>query len=181
MVTTSTNQEAPMPNVVAGFEDSKYQQYDHEIAANTALFNDKLETGTNLPKPDNNHSIDKSVLPEKLDVNIVKAMVLQESLAGTISGATGTGKTDIMQSNVKGDWSDTKANIGLSKGETMTPNKSISAGISILFMKGMSSDSGGQMQWRNGSNGNWWDAVKRYNGGGVENYDGQVKSKYTPD
>jgi hypothetical protein len=178
-------QEVAMPKVAAGYEDPKYQANDYQIAASTAIFNQKLDyaksipwgESSSLPTPDANHSVGSSLLAS-LDVNVVKAMVLQESGAGTVSGATGTGKTDIMQANVSGDWNSSKENIGLTKGQTMTPATSVNAGINILFMKGMSSDKSEGMNWRSGSSGNWDNAVKRYNGGGVPNYLESVKQKY---
>lgn len=169
--------QAPMPGVVKGYEDPKFQKYDYAIAANTYLFNKDLEGKSNLPTPSDSHELG-SDLPGKLDVNTVKAMAIQESNSGNLDGATGTGKTDIMQVNVKGDWTDVKSRIGLIKGETMTPEKSVGAGLDWLFMKGMGSDGKGTMNWRSGKGGAWWDAIKRYNGGGVKNYDKQVKKKY---
>lgn len=49
----------------------------------------------------------------------------------------------------------------------MTLSLSLSAGIGTLFIKEMSLDKRGNMNWRSGSNGNWNDAVQRYNGEGV--------------
>jgi len=175
--------EAPMPGIVAGYEAPVYQQNDYKIAASTFLLNreiakESISGNSDLPTPSDNHSISMGAdLPQTLDVNVVKAMVLTESQGGTVSGATGTGKTDVMQSNVKGDWSETKTRIGLTKGQTMTPATSINAGVKQLFMKGMSSNTSGEMNWRNGAGGNWTDAVKRYNGGGDANYLEKVLKK----
>ena len=105
-------------------------------------------------------------MPGKLDVNDVKAMLVNESTLGTQDGQTGTGKTDIMQVNVKGDWSPAKERIGLTKGEAMTPGTSINAGVKWLFEKGMGSTGKGNMFWRSGKGGNWLDAVHQYNFGG---------------
>ncbi len=169
--------EAPMPGVVAGYEDPKYQKNDYQVAASTFLMNQSVEKKDGLPTPDDNHKISND-LPGNLDVNVVKTMLVSESQLGTVDGQTGTGKTDVMQSNVKGDWSASKERIGLTKGEAMTPETSINAGVKILFQKGMSSDAKGNMNWRNGSNGNWLDAVKRYNGGGDKDYMTKFNTTY---
>jgi RHS repeat-associated protein len=170
-------EEAPMPGVVKGYEDPKYQKNDYQIAASTFLINKDIASKDGIPTPDDSHKIGND-LPGKLDVNVVKTMLVSESSLGTIDGQTGTGKTDVMQSNVKGDWSASKERLGLTKGEAMTPEKSINAGVKILFMKGMASDSKGNMNWRSGNNGNWLDAVKRYNGGGDPNYMKKFNTTY---
>jgi hypothetical protein len=173
--------EAPMPGVAAGREDPKYQQNDYQIAASTFLMNravavaDVAGDKSGLPTPDANHTIGTD-LPGQLDVNVVKAMVLTETQSGNISGATGTGQTDVMQSNVPGDWNNTKSAIGLTNGQTMTPETSINAGVKLLFMKGMGSDANGVMNWRNGKGGDWSNAVQKYNGGGDPNYAQKVNN-----
>ncbi len=179
--TTSYTYEAPMPGVAAGYEDPKYQANDYQIAASTFLMNRDIAkadiTGntSNLPTPDDNHTIGTN-LPGQLDVNVVKAMVLTESAGGTLSGATGTGTTDVMQSNVKGDWNSSKTALGLTNGQVMTPETSINAGVGLLFMKGMGSDASGVMNWRNGKGGDWSNAVSKYNGGGDPNYAKKVSN-----
>jgi RHS repeat-associated protein len=170
--------EAPMPGVVKGYEGAKYQKNDYQIAASTFLINEKVASRDGLPTPDDSHKIGSN-LPGKLDVNVVKSMLVSESTLGTVDGQTGTGKTDVMQSNVKGDWSASKERIGLTKGESMTPEKSINAGVKVLFGKGMASDSKGNMNWRTGNNGNWRDAVERYNGGGDKNYMKKFDATYS--
>ncbi len=161
-------EEATMPGVVKDYEDPKFQKNDYQIAASTFLMNMDIAAKDGLPTPTANHKIGNE-LPGELDVNVVKTMLVSESSLGTVDGQTGTGKTDVMQANVKGDWDRNavmKSRIGLSKGETMTPESSINAGLKILFMKGMGSDSKGNMNWRNGKGGDWIDAVERYNGKG---------------
>jgi len=170
-------EEAPMPGVVKGYEDPKYQKNDYQIAASTFLMNKDIAAKDGLPTPTGNHKIGND-LPGNLDVNVVKTMLVSESQLGTVNGQTGTGKRDVMQANVKGDWSAAKERIGLTKGETMTPETSINAGVKILFMKGMASDSKGNMNWRSGNNGNWLDAVNRYNGGGDPNYMKKFNTTY---
>ena len=172
--TVSMTFEAPMPG-------GKTEKNDYQIAASTFLMNrsiakaDVLGDKSGLPTPDANHSIGTN-LPGQLDVNIVKAMVMTESQGGTISGATGTGKTDVMQSNVPGDWNSSKSAVGLSQNQTMTPETSINAGVQLLFMKGMGSDANGVMNWRSGKGGDWNNAVESYNGGGDPNYGAKVKA-----
>lgn len=165
----ATYEEAPMPGVVKGYEDPKYQKNDYQIAASTFLMNKDIASKDGLPTPDENHKIG-SDLPGKLDVNDVKAMLVNESTLGTKAGQTGTGKTDVMQANVKGDWSPAKERIGLTKGGAMTPETSINAGVKWLFEKGMGSTGKGNMFWRSGKGDNWLDAVHQYNFGGDPNY-----------
>lgn len=175
--------EAPMPGVAQGYEDSKYQQNDYQIAASTFLFNRDISeakiTGntSELPTPDDNHTV-SSVLPGHLDVNLVKAMVLQESQGGTYTGGAGTGTTDIMQVNNKQDWTDAKARVGVTEGQAMTPQSSLNAGLKWLFLKGEGSNSSGVMSWRNGQNGDWSNAVSKYNANKKIDYSGDVQKKY---
>ena len=85
-----------------------------------------------------------------------------------------------MTANNPGDWaatSDMKISLGLSKGQVMNPTSSINAGIDILYIKGLTSDASGNLEWRN-ETGDWGTAVDRYNGGGVANYQQQVMKKY---
>lgn len=168
--------EAPMPGVATGYEDSKYQKNDYQIAASTFILNRELSKETSgLPglKGDlpvaANHTLGTD-MPAQLDVDVVKAMVLVESGAGTVNGVFKTGTTDVMQVNNSGDWGADKSAVGLTNGQTMTPETSINAGVKWLFLKGLSSNASGVSNWRNGQGGNWDDAVQRYNGGGDKNY-----------
>ena len=183
-------EEAPMPGVAKGFEAPVFQRYDYQIAATTFLMNKAIDAAaagdkSRLPTPDGSHHIG-SDLPQHLDPNLVKAMILNESDAGTINGRTGTGKTDVMQVNVPGDWASgqkEKERLGLSYKELMTPASSINAGVQLTFMKGMTSDSKGTMNWGSGANGDWLNAAKRYNGGGDPNYSKKISdnmSSMTP-
>ncbi len=177
--------EAPMPGVAAGYEASKFQKNDYQIAASTFLLNREISkeasplisTGGDLPTSTKNHTVGTD-LPGTLDVNIVKAMIIQESQGGTYTGGAGTGTTDIMQVNNRGDWVDQKAQVGLTKGQAMTPETSVNAGVKWLFLKGMGSNSKGVMNWRSGKNGDWFDAVSRYNGNPKIDYVGDVKKIY---
>jgi RHS repeat-associated protein len=176
---STTYFEAPMPGVVEGFEDPQYQQNDYVIAANVALLNYNISNNTDmLPIFSDNHNLGTD-LPQQLDVNLVKAIIIEESRGGAEAGPNGTGKTDIMQVNYSGDWSKEKSRVGLSKGEIMTPTKSVNAGVQWLYLKGMSSDKSGNMNWRNGPGGNWQDAVARYNGGGNPKYLAEVNNYAT--
>lgn len=167
--------EAPMP----GGERSPL---DYQIAASTFILNNQIAQAkssgdaSGLPAAPDNHSYG-SDLPSPLNVNSVKAMLTNESNLGTVNGATGTGKTDVMQSNVPGDWGkgELKKNIGLSKGQAMTPESSINAGVKLLFLKGMSSNESGVMNWGAGNNGGWLAAIAKYNGAKVDANGNQVK------
>ncbi|HVU57993.1 MAG TPA: hypothetical protein VHD83_23190 [Puia sp.] len=97
-------------------------------------------------------------------------MIINESQAGNYKGGTGTGFTDVMQVNVPGDWNSSKANIGLTKNQDMTPESSINAALKYLFIRGMKSGDDGVMNWRSGSGGDWTNAVEKYNTGGDPQY-----------
>lgn len=160
---------APMPNIISGYEAPIYQRYDYDIAAQTLIFNN-----SDFPSDENG-----LLLPDKpveLSPTLVKAMILQESKMGTFKGIIGTGLTDIMQSNNTGDWGDYKSNFGLSKGATITPIKSIYAGMRVLASKGIrtrkrkNDKNTLEAYWQGGNLNSWYNAVKNYNGGGVKNY-----------
>jgi RHS repeat-associated protein len=157
--------KAEMPGVIAGYEASQYQQLDYQIAATTAIMNDKLKSLTGLPSTDNHQFTENSQTP-KLDVNLVKSMIMEESKMGTAKGGMGTAKTDPMQVNNNGDWSKDKTSVGLTKGQSMNAEISINAGVRMLVLKGMKSDaSGNYTTWRGDRN-----AVQKYNGGGNPSY-----------
>jgi RHS repeat-associated protein len=91
---------AEMPGVVEGFSEEKYQKLDYQIAASTFLFNKALdEKSSDVPYTKGHQATSETENP-KIDVNVVKAMVMQESKAGTDKGPNGTGVTDPML-NVK--------------------------------------------------------------------------------
>lgn len=174
----NTFAEAEMPGIIEGYEGTKYQDYDHEIAAQTYLFNhlkDKeLPANTNGEQNDDDR-------PSDLNPTLVKAIILQETGVGTFNGNNGqNGKSDIMQANVttnngETDWSDSKAKFGLEKGKSATPSQSIYAGIRILYQKGLTTQNG-STKWTGGSD--WFKAVERYNGGGTPGYADKVKKYY---
>ena len=172
--------EAPMPGVIKGYESSKFQKLDYQIAASTFIFNEKLETKTGLPATAN-HQVTGATETPVIDVNLVKAMVMQESTIGQ-PGGNGTGDTDPMQANYPGDFNaskDVKSAVGLSKNQEMTPAISINAGLGILFLKGMKSNEKGDYTiWRGDKA-----AVGKYNGGGTPGYADKVmeyKDSMTP-
>jgi RHS repeat-associated protein len=180
--------EAPMPGVVGGHEAPVYQQYDYIIAAETFIFNQKLGYATALKNPNLVQKHEGGSLyhlegkfAHTIDVNLVKAMLIQETSGGTDTKLDGL--NDIMQVNVKGDWktsSDLKTAVGLKKGGAMTPQSSLSAFFPYLFLKGFI---GGGMRteetdhqtgkteyyksWE-GRTDSWYNAILRYNGGGAE-------------
>lgn len=171
--------EVPMPNVIKEKDGSNttgpiYQEYDYLIAAETYLFNSSMEgagiSHTNGLLPD-----DPASIPD-LDPTVVKAIIMQESAMGTNSGGTGTGKSDIMQSNVKGDWDASKSRY-VTKGGPTTPQESIRCGIWWLYTKGLTSsqsDGGYKTEWTGGND--WMNAVDNYNGGGTSGYRNSVQN-----
>ena len=157
--------QASMPGVVAGYEGAKYQQLDYQIAASTAIMNNNLDSKTGLPATANHQFTQDSQTPQ-LDVNLVKSMVMQESKMGNEPGKSGTGTTDPMQANKVRDWRSDKTAVGLTKGQAMTPQTSINAGLGIFVIKGMNSDGNGNYTTWKGDK----VAVGNYNGGGDRNY-----------
>jgi RHS repeat-associated protein len=90
--------EASMPCIIKGYESPVYQKYDYNIAAQTYIFNSL--SADQRPKTPGGESFNGD-LPSDLDPTLVKAMVIEETGAGTNDGANGQkGKSDIMQSNV---------------------------------------------------------------------------------
>ena len=138
--------------------------------------NEKISSLSGLPATANHQFTSDSDI-SSLDVNLVKAIVMTESNMGAANIGNGTGATDPMQSNYPGDYDsskDIKAAVGLTKGQTMTPQTSINAGLGIFVIKGMNSNSSGNYTTWKGNR----EAVKRYNGGGDPNYVNKVYGNY---
>jgi len=173
---------APMPNIIKGYEDSKFQQYDYLIAAMTLIFNHT--SASQRPNTANGLSLDGEQ-PISLSPTLVKAIILKETVGGTVTGDYGqNGTSDIMQANVtttnsKGqitgsDWADFKTKLGLVQGKSATPEQSIYAGIRILYMKGLVVDQAvyengypsqqSTVSWKEGNLNSWWIATRDYNG-----------------
>ncbi|WP_299884301.1 RHS repeat-associated core domain-containing protein [uncultured Lacinutrix sp.] len=173
--------EAPLPNVIQkkGNSDTtgaKYQEHDYKIAAETFIFNKSKNEGSLDLKTDGNSSIPKDAISEipDLDPTAVKAVAMQES---TLGQGSNNPPTDIMQSNVTGDWgSGFKANYGLTKGTEPSTGQSITAGIRVLATKGFKGgvtydkSTGAKTFTFQG----WNSAIKSYNGGGTAGYQGSV-------
>ncbi|MEM9527622.1 MAG: RHS repeat-associated core domain-containing protein [Bacteroidota bacterium] len=168
--------EAAMPNIIQNRSEGEapttgaaYQQNDHDIAAQTLLFNREISDGTLSLVSSGNNPIPTEATSEipELDPTLVKAVGMQESSLGV-----GSGTTDILQTNNSGDWSDFKSNYGLTKGSTPSVSTSISVGIRILATKGFSggitydSSTGATTHTFQG----WNTAVSSYNGGGTAGY-----------
>ncbi len=168
--------EVAMPGVIEGYEDAKYQELDYQIAASTGLFNIHMAA-----KDENvataNHQVTSDTENPQVDVNLVKAMIMQESKMGTDKGGNGTAEEDPMQSNYSGDYNaskDVKKAAGLTKGQTMNARLSINGGLKILYLKGMTSDSkGNYTTWKGNAT-----ALDNYNGGGVKDYRKSVMGYY---
>ena len=173
--------KAKMPNVIQkkGNSDTtgeKYQEHDYKIAAETHLFNDAKNDGSLSLSTDGGRSIPSASISkiDDLDPTTVKAIAMQES---TLGQGSNNPPTDIMQSNVTGDWgSGFKANYGLTKGVEPSTGQSISAGIKVLATKGFKggvtydSKTGASTFTFQG----WNSAIKSYNGGGTAGYQSSV-------
>jgi len=156
-------EKAIMPKIINNPEQIKrhkvyYQQYDHEIAALTHLFNRRLNADKETLKeqkifplqytgvrglfklPIFNSKVGSAfvgggsytIMPSGLNPTLVKAICMRESRCNI-----GKGTKDIMQVNNTGDWVDTKTIMGLSKGTTPNTVASIKAGILWLYAKGI--------------------------------------------
>jgi soluble lytic murein transglycosylase-like protein len=153
---------------------SKYQENDYLTAARTGYFNQSSKVGEINLFTEGGVSIPKEAILSipNLDPTLVKAITIQESNAGT------TGVSDVMQSNVKGDWSDVKSNYGIKKGESTSVSNSLYAGIRILASKGFKG--GVTYDKKTGKSTftfkGWESAVKAYNGGGTKDYDKNVRT-----
>ncbi len=167
--------EAKMPNRIifySKYEKSQkrdYNKFDYDIAAQTFIFNSQKKQGKLLDK---GKAGDPSDVPD-LDPNIVKSIIIKETLYGSIKSKNGG--VDIMQTNVTGDWDNKKSELGLTKGTTNNYQESIKAGIMWLYWKGISDANGVENvpTWSGGDN--WENAIERYNGGGDSNYMAKFK------
>jgi len=173
--------EVPMPNIIQtrtasgeNVSGASYQENDYLIAARTGYFNQGKENGTLKLYTEGGNAIPQEAIKNMpdLDPTLVKAIAIQESHSGV------TGVTDIMQSNVKGDWADFKSNYSLKKGEGASATNSLFAGIRILATKGFK---GGVTYDRQTGQSTftfqgWESATKAYNGGGVKNYQQNVQT-----
>jgi RHS repeat-associated protein len=145
-----------------------YQENDYQIAARTGYFNQTKNAGKLNLYTEGGNLIPQDAIKNiaDLDPTMVKAMTVQESNAGT------SGMTDIMQVNVKGDWSKMKEKYGLVKGEATEQTNSLYAGIRVLATKGFKG--GITYDSKTGTTTftfqGWESAVGSYNGGGVAKY-----------
>ncbi|MEP6931860.1 MAG: RHS repeat-associated core domain-containing protein [Flavobacterium sp.] len=172
--------QVPMPKTIQIYTDgngntknttgSKYQKYDYMIAALTYIFNQKKEMDI-VPTTGGKMLSDASTVPD-LDPTIVKAIIMEETVMGSgKSGGSNDPTQDIMQSNVyyssiSNDWNSDKKQFGLTKGGGATPAQSVTAGIGILFQKGLRDpDNGGLTQTKKWFGGEQWEnAIRDYNG-----------------
>ena len=170
--------KAPMPKIISGFEEIDFQQHDFLIASQVFIFNKiLLNNQEKLPTTPNHSLSDNAILPYKLQPTLIKAICMRESRMGLGQNVTySTGKNDIMQVNNSGDWAFEKESVGLTKNLTMTPQKSLNAGIKWLYLKGLISDINGKTTWRD-SDRQWKSAVLNYKGGSDED----KKIKYQKD
>lgn len=178
-VSTAGWKEVPMPNIIQnkGGENvstPEYQANDYQIAARTGYFNQAKNSGKLNLFTEGGNPIPKEALKGVPDLNptLVKAITIQESNGGT------TGVTDIMQTNVKGDWhgGEMKSNYSLKYGEGASVTNSLYAGTRILATKGFKGGvtydaKSGKVTFKFQG---WSEAVKNYNGGGVAGYQNSV-------
>lgn len=160
--------------VFAGFEEDWHQANDPMIVRVVEAFN--AEKGWGVGHPD------------RLEPAVVKAWALQES-GGHRDIFTGG---DMMQMNNGGDWAPEKVHVGVQKGQRLTPEESLVAGLKWAYMKGeetrpvaRADGEGWTPAVREGreisgyvSRFTDWDrAITRYNGGGVADYLGDINRR----
>jgi RHS repeat-associated protein len=176
--------DAPLPNIIqdrttggVSTTGAQYQHYDYEIAAQTAVFNQDKNNGNLSLVTESGSSIPSTALSgiSDLDPTLVKSLAMQESSIGV-----GSGTTDILQVNARGDWDSFKGSYGLTKGVTPDAKTSISAGIRTMATKGFkggvtyNTKTGAQTYTFQG----WSNAVNAYNGGGTAGYQTNVTRMY---
>lgn len=187
--------EAPMPKIIQekggqATTAPKFQEHDYQIAASTLIFNEKKNNGTLNLVTDGDKKIpqsDISKIPD-LDPTFVKALAMQESMAGTDKRMNGT--KDVMQVNNGvsnfADFSAYKTNYGLQRGTVPGPSLSITAGVMDLATKGFhgskpTTDAQGNITAIAFQS--WEAAASNYNGGGAakygQSYTGPVITMYT--
>lgn len=173
--------QVAMPNIIQERTQSgevttgsEYQENDYLIAARTGYFNQAKNTGQLELFTEGGNAIPQDAVNQipDLDPTLVKAMTIQESHGGT------TGISDVMQTNVAGDWSAMKSKYSLTKGETPSVTNSLFAGIRILATKGFKG--GITYDKKTGKSTysfqSWDSATKNYNGGGTANYQENVST-----
>ena len=188
--------EAPMPKAIEKriqsnedlTKDSKeatwtdHQRYDHLVAAHVAIFNYQRITG----KLDIHDSTGYKI-PAKfhkkipfLDVTIIKSMIIQESHAGA------SGRTDLLTVNNPLDWKakSSVAHYGIEKYTKLTASESLYYGIRVLASKGYKGgisveyrDSGKTLVKTFNQYKNWTDAIRKFNGGGVDGYETYIEKQ----
>ena len=179
-ISVETYVKAPMPNriyVTESGDNHDYNQYDHIIACETYLFNEKKNSGELTPLSNLTSDPDGNEISD-LSPNNVKSVMLKETRGGKINGGFRNGRLDVMQVNVTGDWSWRKSLVGLSEGESVgSAQQSIHAGIMFLYWKGVTIETvkdengrtvGWESKWTGGTS--WAGAIKAYNGGGDPDY-----------
>lgn len=153
-------EKAPMPYIINNKEISPrhkvyYQQYDHEIAAFTLIYNRALEHDKKILKEKRIFKLSETrkifalpiintiglffvggsnytILPSRLDPTLVKAICMRESRC-----CISQQQQDIMQVNNIGDWVKSKEQVGLIRGIKINESQSIKAGILWLHSKAL--------------------------------------------
>lgn len=143
--------------IFKGFEATRYQQHDATIRVVVLDFNsnkaDRIGCSAEQAQP----------IPA-LDEDVVKAWMIQES-GGSDARSLAAWKVDPVQVNVPGDWTDSKADLGLKKPKVRNEGNitdNLKAGIVLLARKGFGKS--GQKPKPAGTFDGWRIALQRYNG-----------------
>jgi RHS repeat-associated protein len=164
---TTAFEEAKMPGVITMElngnqpENPEYQSLDHEIAAQTHLFNRDLEAG-NLNFDNEHYQVGEKAT--ELDPNLVKSLAYKESGLG-LGQAVSTKPSDVLSMYNPGDAAG-KAKIGLTSSDISsggTTSSSIKYGIKWLHFKGYVSADGKTKDFKG-----WFVAITRFGPGKKE-------------
>ncbi len=150
---------AGTPPTFAGFEDDRYQQHDALIARLVRDFNANRQAWAGAAEGA------KPNIP-RLSPALVKSLMIEES-GGNGPQSRAAWACDPLQVNVPGDWSEAKAELGLSPPATRNEGSvenNLRAGIQYLVRKGFGV-SGQAISRRPGAYfDSWRVALQRYNG-----------------
>jgi hypothetical protein len=146
-------------SVFKGFEGARYQQHDALIRELVLDFNNNKAASCACTSA-------QALAITNLDEDLVKAWMIQESGGGD-ANSLAAWKTDPVQVNVPGDWSDVKESLGLTQptarnsGDIRT---NLKAGIIYLARKGFGKSGQQPSNRPEGIFDGWKAALQRYNG-----------------
>lgn len=148
-------------SILKGYEAARYQQHDSLVRELVGDFNNNKAARCGC-------TVEQSAAITNLEEDLVKAWMIQES-GGSDANSRAAWKTDPVQVNVPGDWSEIKESLGLTKPahrNTGDVRTNLKAGIIFLSRKGFGK-SGKEPLKKEQPGGifdGWKKALERYNG-----------------